>query len=58
MIAPHAVDGRLLADGGILDPLPMAPLSAVNADLTIAVNLSGSEAITTREAEPGPPPNG
>lgn len=53
VIAPHAVDGRLLADGGILDPLPMAPLSAVNADLTIAVNLSGSEAITTREVEPG-----
>lgn len=53
VIAPHAVDGRLLADGGILDPLPMAPLSAVNADLTIAVSLSGSEAITTREAEPG-----
>lgn len=53
VIAPHAVDGRLLADGGILDPLPMAPLSAVNADLTIAVGLSGSEAITNREAEPG-----
>ncbi|OBF02099.1 esterase [Mycobacterium sp. 852002-10029_SCH5224772] len=53
VIAPHAVDGRLLADGGILDPLPMAPLSAVNADLTIAVGLSGSEAITNRAAEPG-----
>lgn len=52
VIAPHTLDGRLLADGGILDPLPMAPLSAVNADLTIAVNLSGSEAITRREAEP------
>ena len=53
VIAPHEVDGRLLADGGILDPLPMAPLAAVNADLTIAVSLSGSEAITSREAEPG-----
>jgi len=53
VIIPHVVDGRLLADGGILDPLPMAPLSAVNADLTIAVSLSGSEAITHREAEPG-----
>jgi NTE family protein len=53
VIAPHAVDGRLLADGGILDPLPMAPLAAVNADLTIAVSLSGSEAITHREPEPG-----
>lgn len=53
VIAPHAVEGRLLADGGILDPLPMAPLAAVNADLTIAVSLSGSEAIAHREAEPG-----
>jgi NTE family protein len=53
VIAPHEVDGRLLADGGILDPLPMAPLAAVNADLTIAVSLSGSEAITTRAEEPG-----
>jgi NTE family protein len=44
VIAPHVIDGRLLADGGILDPLPMAPIAAVNADLTIAVSLSGSEA--------------
>ncbi|OBH85107.1 esterase [Mycobacterium scrofulaceum] len=53
VIAPHEVDGRLLADGGILDPLPMAPLSAVNADVTIAVSLSGSEAIANRDAESG-----
>jgi NTE family protein len=44
VITPHILDGRLLADGGILDPLPMAPIAAVNADLTIAVSLSGSEA--------------
>ena len=44
VIAPHVLDGRLLADGGILDPLPMAPIAAVNADLTVAVSLSGSEA--------------
>ena len=43
VITPHLLDGRLLADGGILDPLPMAPIAAVNADLTIAVSLSGSE---------------
>ncbi len=53
VIAPHAVDGRLLADGGILDPLPMAPISAVYADLTIAVSLSGSEVIENRHPEPG-----
>jgi NTE family protein len=51
VIAPHVVDGRLLADGGILDPLPMAPIAAVNADLTIAVNLSGSETIADSESE-------
>lgn len=53
VITPHEVGGRLLADGGILDPVPMAPLSAVNADLTIAVSLNGSEVIDNREAEPG-----
>ncbi len=52
VIAPHVSDGRLLADGGILDPLPMAPISAVNADLTIAVSLSGSETGGSRESEP------
>jgi NTE family protein len=54
VIAPHVVDGRLLADGGILDPLPMAPIAAVNADLTIAVSLSGSETGGSREPEPRP----
>jgi NTE family protein len=43
IVAPHVLDGRLLADGGILDPLPMAPIAAVNADLTIAVSLSGTD---------------
>lgn len=43
VISPHVLDGRLLADGGILDPLPMAPLAAVNADLVIAVSLNGGD---------------
>lgn len=46
VIAPHVVDGRLLADGGILDPVPMAPLCAVNADLKIAVSLNGGDPTT------------
>ena len=41
VIAPHVLDGRLLADGGILDPIPMAPIAAVNADITIAISLNG-----------------
>lgn len=43
VISPHVLDGRLLADGGILDPLPMAPLAAVRADVTIAVSLNGDD---------------
>lgn len=50
VIAPHVLDGRLLADGGILDPLPMAPIAAVNADLTIAVSLGGGETDARRDA--------
>src|SRR5882757_26133 len=54
LIKPYLLDGRLLADGGILDPLPMAPIAAVNADLTIAVGLSGSETLADAEPEPRP----
>ncbi|AQA03952.1 esterase [Mycobacterium sp. MS1601] len=43
IISPHVLHGRLLADGGILDPLPMAPIAAVNADLTVAISLSGND---------------
>lgn len=50
VIAPHTVDGRLLADGGILDPLPMAPLCAVNADLKLAVSLNGGDPTTAEPA--------
>ncbi|MBP2450563.1 patatin-like phospholipase family protein [Mycolicibacterium lutetiense] len=58
VIAPYVLDGRLLGDGGILDPLPMAPIAAVNADLTIAVSLSGGDpgtaAIPAAEHDPKP----
>lgn len=43
MIAPHIADGRVLVDGGILDPLPVGPLAGTNADVTIAVSVSGSD---------------
>lgn len=57
VIAPHVLDGRLLADGGILDPLPMAPIAAVNAHATIAVSLSGGDPGAYAAAEPeGPAP--
>jgi NTE family protein len=43
LITPHVLNGRLLGDGGILDPLPMAPIAAVAADVTIAVSVSGDD---------------
>ncbi|MCV7179588.1 patatin-like phospholipase family protein [Mycolicibacterium sphagni] len=54
VIAPHVLDGRLLADGGILDPLPLAPIAAVNADVTIAVSLSGPDPGPGPDPDPAP----
>lgn len=56
VIVPHVLDGRLLADGGILDPLPMAPIAAVNADVTIAVSISGDDPEAHRHGRESRPP--
>jgi NTE family protein len=39
VFTPVALDGRLLADGGLLNPVPIEPTAAAGADLTIAVSL-------------------
>jgi NTE family protein len=41
-IAPVVVDGRLLADGGLLNTLPITPLTSARADVVIAVSLAGA----------------
>jgi NTE family protein len=41
MITPIMVNGRLLVDGGVLNPVPMEPVIGVDADFTMAINLSG-----------------
>ena len=58
-ITPVMLNGRLLADGGLLNPVPVAPTSAARADLTVAVVLSGDatngSAVPQRvSAEPQP----
>jgi NTE family protein len=45
---PVVLDGRVLVDGSVVDPVPMAPLASVPADLTLAVMLSGERAIAAR----------
>lgn len=60
LFPPVMLNGRLLADGGLMDPVPLAPTAAVGADLTIAVSLIGErrgrrDAVPVREsAEPRP----
>lgn len=44
MIAPIMVNGRLLVDGGVLNPVPMEAVIGVDADFSLAVNLSGEKA--------------
>jgi NTE family protein len=41
VITPVMLNGRLLADGGMMNPIPIAPLAALRADATVAVSLSG-----------------
>ncbi len=44
VFTPLVKDGMVLADGGLLNPVPVAPLATVRADAIIAVNLSGAPA--------------
>jgi NTE family protein len=40
-MTPVVIHGRLLADGGLVDPLPIAPTVPARADMTVAVAVSG-----------------
>ncbi|ATQ28916.1 esterase [Rhodococcus ruber Chol-4] len=51
VITPYVLNGRVLADGGILDPLPLAPILAAGADVTIGVSLGAEE----RDVDGGAP---
>lgn len=42
VFAPVELGGRTLVDGGLVNPIPIAPTLNDSTDLTIAVNLSGS----------------
>ena len=51
VFTPVMLNGRLLADGGLMNPVPIAPTVGVHADATVAVSLSGDR----RTSDPGPP---
>ncbi|MGY1618739.1 patatin-like phospholipase family protein [Geodermatophilus sp. SYSU D00691] len=44
-MTPVVVDGRVLADGGLVNPLPIAPTLAARADLTVAVAVTGAHRV-------------
>lgn len=56
LLTPHAVAGRSLVDGGLLNPLPIAPTLRDLTDLTIAVNVNGPEEPLSAPAPPRPEP--
>jgi NTE family protein len=51
VITPIVINGRTLVDGGLMNPVPIEPIVAVNADVTVAIDLSG-----TRTGETHGPP--
>lgn len=55
IFTPKLIDGRTLVDGGLLNPLPVAPATEDSTDLTIAVNLSGRELAEPLGPNPLPP---
>lgn len=42
---PHYYRNMMLVDGGVLNPVPMAPTLRTTTDLTLAVNLNGREEV-------------
>ena len=48
MFAPVEYDGRILADGGLVDNLPVTPLEEAGMDCIIAVDVAGNFSFTGR----------
>ena len=43
VVTPLVLNGRVLVDGAVLNPLPIIPTISSHADLVVAVNLSGED---------------
>ncbi len=60
VFTPVMLNGRVLVDGGLMDPVPIGPTASARADVTIAIDLGGersgsqegSPARETAEARP------
>lgn len=56
VITPVVLNGRLLADGGLMNPVPVSPTPAMRGDAVVAIGLHGESAGApqTASAEPQP----
>lgn len=52
-VEPVTLDGRVLVDGGLLDPVPVAPVLSAQADLVVAVSLDGRGPVPERPESVG-----
>ena len=50
IFTPHVYLGRVLVDGGLLNPIPIAPALNQDADLIVAVNLNSHSGRSRRRA--------
>jgi NTE family protein len=49
VFTPLILNGRVLVDGGLMDPVPVAPTASSRADMTIAIDLGGERS----QSQPG-----
>lgn len=49
---PHVINGEVLIDGGVLNPVPIAPTFSDKTDFTLAVNLGGEPEMLQKEVIP------
>lgn len=48
VVTPLVLNGRVLVDGALLNPLPIIPTISAHADIIVAVNLSGEDDLQQR----------
>lgn len=52
MVTPVMLNGRILVDGGLTNPVPLDPMASVASDLTVAVSLTGPRSRGEGEGHP------
>jgi len=56
IFTPFEMGGRYLIDGGVINPVPIAPTLNDHTDMTVVVGLSGRDEVRLARHEPQPEP--